>query len=121
MQCDISLAEGNQYACLRIKETIVPDIGRALLTEMLNLQKQKSIFRFLLDTRGVSAKTTPVDDFRMANREVTSAGFVPGTQVALLKSPGDTSHDFIETAGLNAGQNIRLFEDMNAAIDWLQK
>lgn len=100
MQCDITIADDNQYAHVRVKEDIVPAVARALLAEMIDLQEEKSIFRFLLDARGVSARTTPLDDFHMANREVTSAGFSAGTQVAVLKSPGDISHDFfIEIAG----------------------
>lgn len=120
MQCDITVADDNQYACLRVRETIVPEIGKALVREMADLQQQKGILRFLLDVRGVTSRTSPVDDFQMANREVASAGFTSGTRVAVVKSPGDTSHDFIETVGLNAGQNIRLFEAMNTALAWVR-
>ncbi|MHB9027638.1 MAG: hypothetical protein ACYC9O_02595 [Candidatus Latescibacterota bacterium] len=37
-------------------------------------------------------------------------------RVAMLVSPGDHSHDFIETVSRNAGLNVTLFRDREQAV-----
>ena len=51
--------------------------------------------------------------------------FLPGinknVRVAVLVSPDDHSHDFVETVARNAGQNVTLFREREAAIQYLLK
>ena len=37
-------------------------------------------------------------------------------RVAVLRSPGDHSHDFIETVSRNAGLHVKLFTDRAKAL-----
>jgi hypothetical protein len=41
--------------------------------------------------------------------------------VALLVDPEDHSHDFVETVGRNAGLNVTLFRDRDAAKQYLSE
>ena len=47
--------------------------------------------------------------------------FARSAHVAILVSPDDRSHDFIETVNRNAGYNVRVFRDADAAISWLEE
>jgi hypothetical protein len=41
------------------------------------------------------------------------------TLFAILVEPADRTHDFVETVMQNAGRNVRVFHDKDAAIAWL--
>lgn len=42
-------------------------------------------------------------------------------RVAGLISPGDHSHDFVETVSMNAGMFLKLFTDITEARNYLLK
>lgn len=47
----------------------------------------------------------------------TTEGVDPLARVAGLFSPGDHSHDFVVTASSNAGMFLKLFTDLDKAIE----
>ena len=48
-------------------------------------------------------------------------GINMNVRVAVLVSPEDHSHDFVETVARNAGQDITIFRDYNLAVEHLLK
>jgi hypothetical protein len=62
-----------------------------------------------------------VRNYEFANKEMVDFGFSRRSRSALLVRPDDRSHDFIETAFLNAGYAVKLFTDEVSAISWLEK
>lgn len=49
----------------------------------------------------------------------TPEGIDKNARVALLVSPEDHSHDFVETVARNTGMDVTLFRDREAAINHL--
>jgi hypothetical protein len=45
-----------------------------------------------------------------------TCGLPIGARIALLTSPGDTSHDFIETAAQDRGFDLRCFKAEDKAL-----
>ena len=48
-------------------------------------------------------------------------GLPLSSMIAVLASPNDSQHDFIETAAQNNGIILRVFKDEDAAIAWLSE
>lgn len=42
-------------------------------------------------------------------------------RAAILVDATDRKHDFVETVSRNAGYNVRVFDDEEAAIAWLDE
>jgi len=47
-------------------------------------------------------------------------GLQRDVKYAILTSPTDESHNFIETVCKNAGYIVKVFSDKNSAIAWLE-
>lgn len=120
MRYKVSFPDNSKYAHIRVTETIVLSLAQEIVEEMVRIQKQNAVQRFLLDVREVRAQTSPFEDYELAYERVNSSELDRIIKVALLRSPSDTTHSFAEIVGRNAGNNITLFEDMEAAVAWLQ-
>lgn len=83
------------------------------------LARPLQIFRFLSDVRGIRNISNVVQNYEFAYEGVTAVGYSRADRIAVLHDEGDHTHDFIETASLNAGYRVRLFTDLNAALAWL--
>lgn len=83
------------------------------------LGKKLGINRFLVDATGARNIESSFDNYEFANRALNTAKIDRRAVVALLVSPDDTSHDFVETVLRNAGYNITLFRDRRQAERYL--
>lgn len=120
MRYKVLIPDNANYACIHVTETIDPSLAQEIMEEMVRIQNQNDLQRFLLDVREVHSQTSPFDDYDLAYERIKSTELDHLTKVALLRSPSDTTHSFAETVGRNAGHNIALFEDMDVAVAWLQ-
>ena len=120
MRYKVSIPDNAKYACIHVTETIDPSLAQEIMEEMVRIQNQNDLQRFLLDVREVHSQTSPFDDYDLAYERVRSSELSRIIKVALLRSPSDTTHRFAEIVGRNAGHNITLFEDMDVAVAWLQ-
>jgi len=89
-------------------------------TDANEVAAQHNLECFLVDVRDVPAHTGPMDDILVA-KELPNTGMPRASRIAILASPSDDQHDFIETASQNRGVMLRVFQDEDEAITWLSE
>jgi ABC-type transporter Mla MlaB component len=117
MEYSIRLSADEQYIILTISGEINRQNALPLNREAHALGKEKGIRCYLVDLTHARNTDTPVQSYNFAYTDMQSAtGIDRNARVALLVSPGDTSHHFMETVARNAGLNVRLFTNREEAI-----
>ncbi len=119
MTFDLSLSPCGVYAVLTNRE----DVTLARVVErqraMRAFAAERCVTRFLLDSRGHRYLEGPLSLYKFAREILPEEGFDYRWKVALVATPGDYSHDFVETACRNAGQTVTVFKDYGEAEAWL--
>jgi len=75
------------------------------------LGRELGIDAYFVDATGSRNIDSPVDDYELAHDDMKAPPFSRTARVAILVSPGDHSHDFIQTVMRNAGLDVTLFTD----------
>ena len=102
------------------------EINRELTTkrnlEAHALGAELGITRHLVDLTEAKHVDTVTNTYEFAYKDMRFlSGIKKNARVAVLVSPDDHSHDFVATVARNAGQNVTLFRDREAAIQHLLK
>ena len=121
MDRSISVSENHDYIIIRVHKPMTTELSLRIGPEITRLAAEKSINRFLFDVRGSVNIQSVTKNFWFANKDIESFGFPRASRSAFLVDKNDRSHDFITTAFLNAGYIVRIFNDENSAIRWLEK
>ena len=78
------------------------------------------IHNFLVDVTNARNIDSAMGTHKFAYSDMkTTEGVDRLARVAGLISPGDHSHDFVETVSYNAGMFLKLFTDLDKAIEYL--
>jgi hypothetical protein len=85
------------------------------------LARRLGIRRILIDAVECKNVESESGNYDFAYRDMTAEGFDRDARVALLVSPDDHSHDFVETVCRNARLNVTLFRDRALAEEYLRK
>lgn len=76
------------------------------------LGRELGIKRYLVDMTESRNVESVLANYEFAKKEIWNASEIDKTAlVAILVSPGDHSHDFVETVGRNAGLRVTIFRD----------
>jgi hypothetical protein len=117
------------------KLCLATDGGHAIVTNYADVtlpsavQRQRAmqafsdehkVTRFLIDTRGKRFVGGPVELYTFIRKTLLVEGYDVSWRVALVTSPDDNSHDFLETASQNAGYQVMVFKDFKNAQIWLR-
>ncbi len=97
------------------------ELAREIFSTTSAAARVEEIRGFLLDTRDVVCQMGPVACYEIAYTGLEQCGFPRDCMWAILVSPSDGSHDFMETVARNAGYRCRLFNGELEAIAWLEK
>jgi len=93
-----------------------------VIMEAHTMGNKMGINNFLVDVRKARNVDSILGNYEFAHTKIQNTeGLNPGAHVAALVSPGDRSHDFIETVLINAGKPIKLFSDFDEAVKYLFK
>jgi hypothetical protein len=121
MQFDLAMAPGDTHAVV----TVRCDLNHATATEyqraMRAFAEAHAVSRFLIDTRGRRFVGTFLETYTFVRDTLPKEGFDETWTAAVVTSPDDDSHDFLETVSFNAGRQIRVFKDYEQAARWLTK
>jgi len=79
------------------------------------LGKKLEINRYLVDMTECKNVESPTEKYKFAYEDMKTDGIDRTARVALLVTPGDHSHDFIETVSRNAGLDVTLFTNRELA------
>lgn len=121
MKYQVSISKEGDYIKVEVLQPMTSELGRQSGIDAARLGNERIIKNFLFDVRKAPNVQSIVHDYYFVYEEMDALGFKSGSRSALLVSPNDKSHDFIETAFRNAGFNVRIFTDESSAISWLKK
>jgi hypothetical protein len=82
---------------------------------------EHKVTRFLIDTRGKRFVGGPVELYTFVRNTLPAEGYDRHWHVALVTSPDDNSHDFLETVCHNVGYHVMVFKNFTSAQDWLRR
>lgn len=118
----ITTSEDGQYILIKVKGVIDRNIAMQQNLEAHALGKKLNIHKYLVDVTKATNSESTTDKFKFANNDMQEApGIDKSARVAVLVSPDDHSHDFIETVTRNAGLNMRIFRDSEEAMQFLME
>jgi hypothetical protein len=121
MDYEISVSEDRAYVSARILKPTTRSLVVEMNTRMVERAREHGISRFLFDVRGSVNVEAPLGNYLIAYEDAEKVGFERSWRFAILHDPKDPSHDFVRTVAKNAGYNLELFTEEQAAIEWLCK
>lgn len=121
MSYEISLPENRKYVYVRVTEAITIELARRFSKDSAVLGRKHNLNRFLFDVREARNVARTLLNYQFVHKEMAALDLDKAARSAILVSPADKSHDFVETLARNAGYNVRLFTDAAAAIGWLEE
>ena len=121
MDYEISTSDNLSYIVIRVNKPMTTELSLRFGPEIMRLAEEKNINQFMFDLRGSVNIQSVVKNYNFAYRDIEEFGFPRASRTAFLVGKNDRSHDFITTAFLNAGYNVKLFNGENSAIKWLEE
>jgi hypothetical protein len=117
MAYEIFIDEDLQYITIVNHGAFTNQLAMAQNIESHELGRQKGINRYLVDLTNSHFAGSIVDHYQFAYEELPKEAAIDLlAKVALLVSPQDHSHDFMETVARNSGINLTIFRDRELAI-----
>ena len=121
MKYEISISKSETYVKVKVNETISAEMARDFAEEAIKKANQHNIKKFLIDVRGTRNVAGHLENYLFAYENVNRFGLDRNSRIGVIVSPGDKSHDFVETVLMNAGYNCCLFLEEYSAIEWLEE
>ena len=118
MDYTIRLGASRRYVETHMHSPVTKELALKSQTDANKLAAQHDLTRFLVDVRGISTQTGTLGDVLVAEG-LRKTGMPLSSMIAVLASPNDSQHDFIEKAAQNRGIILRVFKDEDAAVAWL--
>jgi hypothetical protein len=115
----IGLSEDGSYLICRVTGPMTVETAREFTQKMDRVSRETGVNRFLSDVREAPNVSGTLENYRYAYKDMPELDLRRDVRAAILADPADHSHDFAETVVQNAGYNVRLFHDEEAAIAWL--
>lgn len=109
----------SQYGVLKIRQNTTLTDSIQQWKALKAFAKEHCVKRFLVDTREGECQISIIGQYKLAYEQLPNIGFQKSWKLAILASPGDPSHDFLEVVGQNAGFRIRVFKQPERATQWL--
>ena len=119
MQYMIDLSEEKSYIILKYFGDITSQVALVATEESHALGGKYGIRHYLVDATEAKNFENPFKNYNFAYQDLERANIDRSACVALLTSPEDTSHDFIETLMVNAGYDVKMFKNRENAIQYL--
>jgi hypothetical protein len=115
------LSENGKYAVCEVTGVITEENALEFTEASNQLIHAANVRRLLTDVRNASNKLDVLENYSYAYDSMGDLNLRKDIRTAILVDKNDRSHDFMETVALNAGYNVRIFRDKEAAISWLNE
>lgn len=120
MHCTIAPSKDGKFIILKVVGEINSQTAMKQNLEAHAVGKKMGISRYLVDVTEARNTDSVMGNYDFAYSDMKKTeGIDIHARVAILISPGDHSHDFIETVALNAGLNVRIFTGPELAREFL--
>ena len=117
MSYSITPSEDGKYIILKHWGEINSELAMKRNLEAHALGAKLGISRHLVDVTEARNVDSATKTYKFAYEDMKDpSGIDKKARIAVLVSPEDHSHDFVETVTRNAGQDVTLFRDRELAI-----
>ena len=122
MSYTIYPSEDRKYIVLKHWGDMNREFGLKRVIQAHKLGAEIGINRYLVDLTEAINIDSATKTYMYAYEDLKAPSEIkPNACAAMLVSPDDHSHDFVETVLRNAGHNVTLFRDRELAIKHLLK
>jgi len=122
MSYEIYLSDDGKYIVTKHWGEITSELVIKRTLEAHAMGEKLGITRHLMDVTEARNIDSVTKTYKFAYKDIENVPQINlNARVAVLVSPDDHSHDFVETVTRNAGQNVTIFRDREAAIKHLLK
>ncbi len=121
MDYQVTPSDSESYVRIRVSGTITADVEKVFTEKAIKEANARNIARFLVDVREAVNIASPADNYYFANEDVELFELPRNSRIAVLVTPDDRSHHFIELVFKNAGYNCQIYEEERAAVEWLEE
>ena len=120
MPFSMTIPAGAAYVLVTVDEPYRRELAIEVTIRSRDFASEHGLHRLLSDVRHSRNPETILTNYEFVNRQMPPMELDRSARVAILAAPDDHSHDFVETAGVNAGYAIRIFRDAGEAVRWLE-
>lgn len=120
MEYSIKPSKDSDYIILKVSGEFTAQSFMKCIVETHTLGREMGIHSYLVDATNARNTDSAFGNYKFAYSDMKNTeGIDLLARVAGLVSPGDCSHDFVETVSNNAGMIFKLFTDPDEAKAWL--
>jgi hypothetical protein len=120
MEYSITVSVDRTHILLKVRGDMTRRTAMSLNLEAHALGRKINVRRYLVDVTEARNTESEIENYKFAYADMLNTeGIDREARVAMLVSPDDHSHDFVETVAINAGLNVRRFADREAALRFL--
>jgi hypothetical protein len=119
MSFTVTVPEGAPYVLATVDEPYTRDLSFEVALRAKKLGELLGLRRVFFDLRRSPNVESVLSNYEFVHRDMPPAGFDRSARIAILVAQGDHSHDFVETAMVNAGYVVRIFRDEAQVVPWL--
>jgi hypothetical protein len=120
MEYSITPDSTGKYIVVKIKGALEFQDSMHIIIEAHDTGAQLGIQQYLMDVTEAPHSWPLGRDYMFINQDLQQqAKFNRSALTVVLTAPEDRSYDFILTVAMNAGLNIRVFRDRQAALEFL--
>ena len=118
---EMSLSASGKYAIILVTGEVTSAIAAKFGREAEDFGNNTGVDRYLFDLRGARNIETVSGNFDFAYEKLPETNLSRTSRSAMLSSPEDSSHDFVETLLRNSGYKVRMFKEKQLAVAWLEE
>ncbi len=119
MNYEIKLSDSGKYVIVCVNSDMTRELAEQVGLEATHLARKKNINLFLYDLRNSTNRESVNSNYIFAKQDINRIQPDYANKIAMLASPNDKSHNFVEIVLRNAGHNVLLFRDKEKALEWL--
>ena len=117
---DLKIIQREDYILFDFRGEFSQEAGKQCIDAMVEACSQSQISSALLDCRNMAGEIQILESFMVAKYGVQMIGVI--ARFALVGREDQMFPDnFVENVAVNRGINLKLFTDVEKAIDWLKE
>ncbi|HSP87323.1 MAG TPA: hypothetical protein VLN45_04270 [Ignavibacteriaceae bacterium] len=114
-------SEDSSYITLQVEGDFTAKDSMERNLEAHSIAKKLGINKFFVDVTNARNTDTIINNYQFAYEDMRKeSGIDKNSIVAIVVSPEDHSHDFVETVAMNSGLNVRFFRDKEKALEYIK-
>lgn len=118
----IRISDDNSIIMITVVGVVDSNLALEYTVKSHQLGREIGILNFLVDLIGARNMQSPVENYDFVISDLDESQFIDRrAKVAMLVSPDDDSHNFIETISRYSGYNVKIFRKLEDALGFLKQ